>query len=78
MECWLFLGKWPRQEAVHHISLHSAPPLQCAVDARFTFDEWGILTQKDALDAIGKLVLCSSNQAVQWAEFFRASQGQVR
>ena len=76
MECWLFLGKWPRQEAVHHIRLHCAPPLQRAVDARFILDEWGALTQKEALDAIGKLVLRSSNQAVQWAEFFSHSRGQ--
>ena len=76
MECWLLLCRWPQQEAVHHIRLHCTPLLQRAVDARFTIDEWGALTQQEALDAIGKLVLRSSNQAVQWAEFFGASQGQ--
>ena len=75
MECWLHLCKWPQQEAVHHVRLHCAPALQRAVDARFTFDEWAALTQTAALDAIGKLVLHSSNQAVQWSEFFSAGRG---
>ncbi|MPC65141.1 hypothetical protein E2C01_059270 [Portunus trituberculatus] len=76
MEYWLLLCKWPRREVVHHVRLHCAPPLQRAVDARFTFEEWSALTPQAALDAIGKLVFCSSNQAVQWAEFFSVSQGQ--
>ena len=46
------------------------------MDARFTSDEWGALTQQAALDAVGKLVLRASNQAVQWAEFFSVIQGQ--
>ena len=76
MECWLVLGKWPRQEAVHHIRLHCTPKLQRALDARFTCQEWGALTQQKALDAVGRIVLRSSNQAVQWAEFFSINQGQ--
>ncbi|KAK8398888.1 hypothetical protein O3P69_004170 [Scylla paramamosain] len=76
MECWLLLYKWPRQEAVHHVRLLCGPPLQRALDARFTFDQWSALTQQEALDAIGNLVLRSSSPAVQWAEFFGVSQGQ--
>lgn len=76
MECWLLLCKWPRQEAVHHVRLLCGPPLQRALDARFTFDQWSALTQQEALDAIGNLVLRSSTPAVQWAEFFGVSQGQ--
>ena len=76
MECWLLLWKWPRQEAVHHVRLHCTPGLQRAVDARFSLGEWGALTQSAALDALGTLVLRSSNKAVQWSEFFSACQGQ--
>ncbi|KAK8387813.1 hypothetical protein O3P69_020024 [Scylla paramamosain] len=68
--------QWPRQEAVHHVRLLCGPPLQRALDARFTFDQWSALTQQEALDAIGNLVLRSSSPAVQWAEFFGVSQGQ--
>ena len=56
--------------------LHCTPAQQRAVDARFTLGEWGALTQSAALDALGKLVLRSSNKAVQWSEFFSACQGQ--
>ncbi|KAK8385250.1 hypothetical protein O3P69_012221 [Scylla paramamosain] len=76
MACWLLLCKWPRQEAVHHVRLLCGPPLQRALDARFTFDQWSALTQQEALDAIGNLVLRSSSPAVQWTEFFGVSQGQ--
>lgn len=76
MECWLLLCKWPQHEAAHHVRLHCTPALQRAVDARFDLDEWSALTESAALDAIGKLVLRSSNQAVQWSEFFSAAQGQ--
>ncbi|KAK8383417.1 hypothetical protein O3P69_019064 [Scylla paramamosain] len=80
MECWLLLlpspSSWPRQEAVHHVRLLCGPPLQRALDARFTFNQWSALTQQEALDAIGNLVLRSSSPAVQWAEFFGVSQGQ--
>ncbi|KAK8392167.1 hypothetical protein O3P69_017638 [Scylla paramamosain] len=76
MECWLLLCKWPRQEAVHHVRLLCGPALQRALDARFTFDQWSALTQQEALDAIGNLVLRSSSPAVQWTEFFGVSQGQ--
>ncbi|MPC71192.1 hypothetical protein E2C01_065465 [Portunus trituberculatus] len=75
MDCWLLLCKWPWQKAVHHVRLLCAPHLQRALDARFTFDQWSARTQQEALDTIGNLVLRSSSQAVQWAEFFSVSQG---
>lgn len=46
------------------------------MDAKFRFDEWSALTQKEALDAIRRLVLRASMQAVQWSELFSACQGQ--
>lgn len=76
MECWLLLCKWPPQEAVQHIRLLCVPALQRAMDARYTLHQWQALTPPMALDAIGKLVLRSSTQAVLWAEFFEARQEQ--
>ncbi|XP_063876921.1 uncharacterized protein K02A2.6-like [Scylla paramamosain] len=67
---------------------HSAAPEKCDLDMtpaafrswkrsmEFTFNQWSALTQQEALDAIGNLVLRSSTPAVQWAEFFGVSQGQ--
>lgn len=65
MECWLLLCRWLPEEVVHHIRLHCVPALQCAVDVRFTLDKWGVPTPVAALDAIGSLVLRSSDKAVQ-------------
>ncbi|KAK8385791.1 hypothetical protein O3P69_016517 [Scylla paramamosain] len=77
MECWLLLCKWPRQEAVHHVRLLCGPPLQRALDARFTFDQWSALTQQEALDAIGNP---SASLLQPWQcsgqSFFGVSQGQ--
>ena len=76
MSCWLQLCKWPQMDAVHHVRLHCVPALQRALDAKFTDAQWRTLTPDAALDAIGKIVLRSSNQAVQWLEFFSVVQGQ--
>ena len=46
------------------------------MDARFTLDKWIVLTQLEALNAVGMLVLRSPNQIVQWAEFFSVGQGE--
>ncbi|KAK8381084.1 hypothetical protein O3P69_008169 [Scylla paramamosain] len=53
MECWLLLCRWPQREAVHHVRLHCTPALQRAIDAKFTFGEWGVVIQDTALDTIG-------------------------
>ena len=74
MSCWLQLCRWPPSEAVHHIRLHCVPTLQRSLDARFTEAQWSALTPEEALDAVGKLVLRSSNQAAQWSEFFNVVQ----
>ncbi|XP_063888612.1 uncharacterized protein K02A2.6-like [Scylla paramamosain] len=52
------------------------PPAATCLGRQFTFNQWSALTQQEALDAIGNLVLRSSSPAVQWAEFFGVSQGQ--
>ena len=70
VESWLRLAGWPDREAVLHIRLLCVPKLQCALDARFDSGQWEALTPKEALDAIGKLVLQASNQAVKWCDFF--------
>ena len=75
VESWLRLAKWPHQEAVLHIRLLCVPSLQCTLDARYDTRQWEALTPKEALDAIGKLVRQSSNQAVKWCEFFGVHQG---
>ena len=74
VETWLRLAAWPDEEAVLHIRLLCVPDLQCALDARFTTEQWEALGPKDALDAISKLVLRTANQAVKWSEFFNACQ----
>ena len=74
VETWLRLAGWPDHQAILHIRLLCTPTLQCALDARFTTAQWDGLTSKEALDAIGKLVLRAANQAVRWAEFFSAHQ----
>ena len=75
VESWLRLAGWPDREAVLHIRLLCVPKLQCALDARFDSGQWEALTPKEALDAIGKLVLQASNQAVKWCDFFSLCQG---
>ena len=57
------------------VKLNCVPALQRALDARFSDARWNALTQEEALDAIGNIVLRSSNQAVQWSEFFALAQG---
>lgn len=52
-----------------HIRLLCVPDLQCTLDTRFSTGQWETLEPKDALDAIGKLVLQTANQAVRWSEF---------
>ena len=75
VEYWLRLAKWPDLEAVLHIRLLCVPSLQCTLDARYDTGQWEALTPKGALDAIGKLVQQSSNQAVKWCDFFGTRQG---
>lgn len=74
VESWLRLARWPDQEAVLHIRLLCVPALQCTLDARYETGQWEALTPKEALDAIGKIVQQSSNQAVKWYDFFNARQ----
>ncbi len=76
MTAWMQLCKFPPREAVQHIRLTCVPALQRAVDTRYTDAQWSALTPEEALDALGKLVLRSSNQATLWADFFGSSQGQ--
>lgn len=77
VESWLRLAKWPDQEAVLHIRLLCVPALQCTLDARYDTGQWEALTPKEALDAIGKIVQHSTNQAVKWFDFFNARQAGV-
>ncbi|KAK4326778.1 hypothetical protein Pmani_002795 [Petrolisthes manimaculis] len=74
IETWLRLAGWSNEEAVLHIRLLCAPDLQCAVDARFDRNQWETMQPREALDAISKLVLQTSNQAVRWSDFFNARQ----
>ncbi|KAK4313454.1 hypothetical protein Pmani_015211 [Petrolisthes manimaculis] len=74
IETWLRLAGWSNEEAVLHIRLLCAPDLQCAVDARFDRNQWETMQPREALDAISKLVLQTSNQAVRWSDFFNACQ----
>ncbi|XP_064118967.1 uncharacterized protein LOC135223975 [Macrobrachium nipponense] len=75
MECWIELCRLPPHEVVHHIRLYCTPPLQQALDARFTSQEWSNLTATEAMDFIRDIVLRSTNCAVLWSEFFNATQG---
>ncbi|XP_068243754.1 uncharacterized protein [Palaemon carinicauda] len=74
MTCWIHLNKFPPQDVVLHIRLNCVPALQRALDARYSNAKWNALTPDAALDAIGNIVLRSSNQAVQWSEFFALAQ----
>ncbi len=56
------------------IRLLCVPDLQGALDTRFNTEQKEALGPKNALDAIGKLVLRTANQAVRWSEFFSACQ----
>ena len=53
-----------------HIRLICVLALQRMIDSRFSGDQWEQLLPKEALNAIGGLVLRASNQAVQWCKFF--------
>lgn len=74
MQCWLDLNRCTPAEAVLHVRLHCTPPLQRALDARFTEDEWQALTVKEALDAVSRIALQATNQAADWCRFFTANQ----
>lgn len=74
VETWLRLAGWPDEEAVLHIRLLCVPDLQCAIDTRFNTRQWEVLGPSQALDAIGKLVLKTTNQAVRWSDFFNTCQ----
>ncbi|XP_068215780.1 uncharacterized protein [Palaemon carinicauda] len=75
MTCWIHLNKFPPQDVVLHIRLNCVPALQRVLDARYSDAKWNALAPDAALDAIGNIVLRSSNQAVQWSEFFALAQG---
>ncbi|KAG0713911.1 hypothetical protein GWK47_015165 [Chionoecetes opilio] len=74
VEAWLSLSRWPDQEAVLHIRLLCVADLQRALDVKFTTGQWQAMPTKGALDAIGKIVLRASNQAVRWSDFFSVCQ----
>ncbi|XP_076063459.1 uncharacterized protein LOC143038319 [Oratosquilla oratoria] len=74
VQTWLRLAAWPDQEAVLHVRLLCVPDLQCALDARFSSEQWEALNPTSALDAIERLVLQSTNQAVKWTDFFSTCQ----
>lgn len=74
VETWLRIAGWPEPVAVLHIRLLCASALQSALDTRFTAEQWEALSPGAALDAIGKLVLRASNQAVRWCDFFGTCQ----
>lgn len=75
MSCWLSLCHLSPSDAVQHVRLQCVPALQRALDARFSEAQWSALSPDEALDAVGKVVLRSSNQAVVWSEFFDVVQG---
>ncbi|XP_068228115.1 uncharacterized protein [Palaemon carinicauda] len=75
MTGWIHLNKFPPQDVVLHLRLHCVPALQRALDARYSDARWNALAPDAALDAIGNIVLRSSNQAVQWSKFFALAQG---
>ena len=75
MSCWLRLCRLQPPEATHHIRLYCVPALQRALDARFTDAQWDALSIDAALKEVGKVVLRSTNQAVQWSDFFSVTQG---
>ena len=74
MEWWLNLNKWDPSDAVGHIRLLCAPPLQKAMDARYSIAQWSVLTSEEALDAIKRIVLQPSNRAANWSNFFSDQQ----
>ncbi|MPC71040.1 hypothetical protein E2C01_065308 [Portunus trituberculatus] len=66
MSGWQQLCRLPDREAVQHIRLTCVPALQRALYSRYTETVWNILSTEEALEALGKLVLRSSNQAALW------------
>ena len=74
MEWWLNLNKWIPSEAVGHIRLLCSPPLQRAMDARFSVAQWSALSPTEALDAIKRIVLQPKNRAAVWSKFFSDNQ----
>ena len=74
MEWWLNLNKWVPSEAVGHIRLLCSPPLQRAMDARFSVAQWSVLTIAEALEAIKRIVLQPKNRAAVWSKFFCDNQ----
>ncbi|MPC79496.1 hypothetical protein E2C01_074026 [Portunus trituberculatus] len=52
-------------------------PEKCDIEmstAAFTADEWQALMVKEALDAVSRIALQTTNQAADWCRFFTASQ----
>ena len=75
MECWLGLSHFPPAEAVLHIRLQCTPALQRSLDSRYTIAQWQALSTAEALDAISRVALQTTNQAADWCKFFATTQG---
>lgn len=77
MDTWLSLHGWPDEVCVQHIRLLCVPSLQSALDARYSFSQWGALSVSEALDAVGSVAQRAVNQAVLWSDFFSGGQGRA-
>ena len=74
MEWWLNLNRWDPSDAVGHIRLLCTPPLQKAMDARYSIAQWSLLTPEEALNAIKAIVLQPTSKAASWNTFFSDQQ----
>ena len=68
MEWWLNLNRWDPSDAVGHIRLLCTPPLQKAMDARYSIAQWSLLTPEEALNAIKAIVLQPTNKATNFSK----------
>ena len=74
VERWVELQEWGPPKAVLCIRLCCILALQRIIDTRYSMDQWKALAVADALDAIERLVLKGTNQAVTWTAFFSSYQ----
>lgn len=74
LEDWIELNAVGDGDAARYIRLLCAPELQKALDARYPKAQWDATSAAEALESVGKLVLRTANQAVQWSNFFGVKQ----
>ena len=75
MSWWLKLNGWAQTEAVGYIRLWCEPRLQCAMDAKYTVQQWANLATEEALVAIKQITVQPSNQAAEKDLFYNLKQG---